>query len=61
MATYITSHAVSGNTYLLRTISDVDNNGDCMMMVTNTVHDHITSPVALDNTYLFLIISDVRK
>ena len=36
-------------------------NGDCMMMVTNTVHDHITSPVAFDNTYLFLIISDVRK
>ena len=26
-----------------------------------TVHDYITSPVVFGNTYLFLIIRDVRK
>ena len=26
-----------------------------------TVHDHITSHVVFGNTYLFLIISDVKK
>ena len=29
--------------------------------MTWTVHDHITSPAVFGNTYIFLIISDVKK